>query len=736
MNHFPLDAHPPPRYNYLILPKGWAPMTSRGYTNFDLLIECAGDGFRTHVLQSAGGTGSGEFELPFSADKLENFILKMGHARRGSVRGLDSPQRKAAIEFGSKLFEAVFQGDVYARLLTSLEESHDQEQGLRILLRLPPELNHLPWEYLYHPGWKQFFSLSVDTPLVRYLELTPSIRPLQIKPPLRLLVMISSPSDYPALDVEREWNDLQSALQPLMASGALEIKRLESASLLDLQRKLQKVEYHLFHFVGHGIFDESKQGGVLIFCDEQGRGSPQSGQDLGTLLRDHRSLRLALLNTCEGARTGTEDPFAGVAHSLVQMGVPAVIAMQFEISDAASILFSQEFYTALAAGYGVDTALGNARKAIFAGQESVEWGTPVLFSRVLDGRVFELGEVVRPPVPLVKSVEMTGKQGSPSSSAQNHPEKSSSDRPKEVPDGTSASGAQNPPLPPLPLPVGSVKHQKGKISGRLPFEPEMVNIEAGEFLMGPTPKPVAQTVKDAFGKLFVKNNDKNKDEQSQHKVMLREYAIGKYHITCREYQAFLQDSGISSPQGWSGREYPDGKGDHPVVNVSWNDAQAYCAWLSQKTGKSYRLPGEAEWEKAARGTDERGYPWGSVKPDKSLCNIELWFGDTTPIGKFSPQGDSPYGCTDMIGNAWEWCADLFDEHACAAHAGKLMNDPHGPDKGTYRSLRGGSWAYFPMYARCAYRDGDAPGVFSSYIGFRVVLSLAFSDGLAGRSAHQ
>ncbi|MGH9891305.1 MAG: CHAT domain-containing protein, partial [bacterium] len=121
-----------------------------------------------------------------------------------------------------------------------------------------------------------------------------------------------------------------------------------------------------------------------------GRSRPVSGQDLGTLLHDHRSLRLVVLNSCEGARTSPTDPFAGAAQSLVQQGIPAVIAMQFEITDEAAMTLSHEFYAALADGYPVDTALGEARKAIFASGNEVEWATPVLYMRSPTGRIFRM----------------------------------------------------------------------------------------------------------------------------------------------------------------------------------------------------------------------------------------------------------------------------------------------------------------------------------------------------------
>jgi sugar lactone lactonase YvrE len=363
-------------------------MVSRSYINFDLSIERYADNYLAHVLQSCAGEGSVEFELPFSALELENFILKMGQARRASGRGADSPEWVAAREFGTKLFGAVFQGDVYTCLGASLAEAQTRQQGLRLLLRLPPELTHLPWEYLYNPVWNQFFSLSSDTSLVRYLELSPPLLPLVVKPPLRLLVVISSPGDYDPLNVEREWDDLWMTLQPLVARGSVVVERLENASLPALQRQLRGGAYHILHFIGYSIFDRQKQNGLLLFSDEHGRGQPLSGQDLGTVLRDHNSLRLIVLNACKGAHAGHNNPFAGVANSLMQMGLPAVIAMQFGISDSSAILFNQEFYTTLADGHGVDAALGSARKSIFASRGGVEWGAPVLFNRIPDGQIF------------------------------------------------------------------------------------------------------------------------------------------------------------------------------------------------------------------------------------------------------------------------------------------------------------------------------------------------------------
>src|SRR5262249_21054998 len=163
---------------------------------------------------------------------------------------------------------------------------------------------------------------SVDTPLVRFLDLPSPGGRLLVEPPLRILVMISSPRNYQPLDVEREWSKLEESLGELQEQGAAVLERLPEPTLEALLRRLRRTEYHVFHFVGHGGFDQQTDEGVLILQDADGAARLVSGQDLGVLLHDHHSLRLATLNACEGAQSSTQDPFTGVAQSLVQQGIP------------------------------------------------------------------------------------------------------------------------------------------------------------------------------------------------------------------------------------------------------------------------------------------------------------------------------------------------------------------------------------------------------------------------------
>jgi membrane-associated phospholipid phosphatase len=363
------------------------------YLDFDLSIEPTAEGFTARV-NSPGGEASVVFQAPFSDLQIENFLLRLGR-RRQAVRGLKPSEIGSAKEFGGQLFEKVFTGDVRACLWSSLDKATSDGLGLRVRLHLAkvPALADLPWEFLYNARMNRFLSLSAETPLIRFLELPERIKPLAVKPPLRILMMVSSPTDYAQLDVARELAKMDEALADLTRSGMVIVEREEEATLPDLQRRLRHGPYHVFHFIGHGGFDRQAGDGLLVFEEPDRRGRQVPAQFLGTLLHDHRPLRMAVLNACEGGRASRDDPFAGTAQSLIQQGLPAVIAMQFEVSDEAAICFTRSFYGAIADGDPVDAALAAARKAIFAEVSEIEWGTPVLYMRSPDGKIFDVEKV-------------------------------------------------------------------------------------------------------------------------------------------------------------------------------------------------------------------------------------------------------------------------------------------------------------------------------------------------------
>jgi formylglycine-generating enzyme required for sulfatase activity len=181
-------------------------------------------------------------------------------------------------------------------------------------------------------------------------------------------------------------------------------------------------------------------------------------------------------------------------------------------------------------------------------------------------------------------------------------------------------------------------------------------------------------------------------------------------VTFEQYDKYCAETAKEKPgdRGW-------GRGKRPVIYVSWNDAEAYCKWLSDKTGLHFKLPTEAQWEKAARGTKGRKYPWGDRDPDKSLANFYFNIAKTTSVGSY-PQGESPYSLLDMAGNVWEWCKDWYKDDY---YNDTPKKNPTGPIGGTYRVLRGGGWFGHAGVLRCADRSGGRPSGRDDVIGFRL-----------------
>jgi tetratricopeptide (TPR) repeat protein len=366
-------------------------MGNPNYLDFELRIEKRGQRYQATVMHSPCGEASISFKLPFSKLELENFVLRVGSTRRG-VRRISSPEMQVVRQFGTRLFESVFTESVRSCLISSQNEAKNRRAGLRIKLRLEaPELINVPWEYLYDASLGRFLALFENTPIVRYVDIPERTLPLKIKPPLSILVMISSPEDYAPLEVAHERTNLLEALKELVNEGMINITWMDQPTLPALTEYLLRGQYNIFHFIGHGGFDEQNQDGVLVLEDDFKRGYYASSERLAVLLGNQEDLRLVVLNACEGGRTSASDPFAGIATTLVRTGsVPAVVAMQLAITDQAAITFARGFYNALSVGRPVDGAVTQARLAIFADGNDVEWATPVLYMRSPDGQIFDL----------------------------------------------------------------------------------------------------------------------------------------------------------------------------------------------------------------------------------------------------------------------------------------------------------------------------------------------------------
>jgi WD40 repeat protein len=366
------------------------------YLDFEVEIGVgSGRAYPVTVVRSASGEARETMHFPFDELALENRLkdLQIALLRSGGKRRqMLLPEEQTVRNFGRTLFNALFTGEVGKRYAVSQLAASNQGKGLRLKLRiLSPELAALPWEFLYDPDGSDYICLSSMTPIVRYLELAQPPRPLLVTPPLSILAMTSSPKDLPELDIEREKQRLEKAIADLLAKGLVELTWLPGQTWYHLQREMRRGPWHILHFIGHGGFDARTDEGLIALEDEEGKAQMLTATHLGRLLADHRSLRLVVLNACEGARGSEQDIFSSTATILVRRGIPAVLAMQYEITDRAAIELSRVFYEALADGLPVDTAVGEARKAISFGiANTLEWGTPVLYMRSPDGMLFEM----------------------------------------------------------------------------------------------------------------------------------------------------------------------------------------------------------------------------------------------------------------------------------------------------------------------------------------------------------
>ena len=237
----------------------------QGLLDFDVAIEPLADGYRARVVASPAGEAHADFTLPFTDTDVENFVLKVGMSigrGRRQARRIQSDERRLLEAFGGRLFQAVFSGPVRDCLGRSRAVAESRGAGLRIRLRLPGALANVPWEYLYDADYG-FVGLSPETALVRYVEMAVRVSPFAVSPPLRVLAMISAPVDVAKLQGEEEWAKLTDALADLADRGMVQVDRLEAGTLAALQRPLRLREYHVLHFVGHGVYDDAAQDGAL-----------------------------------------------------------------------------------------------------------------------------------------------------------------------------------------------------------------------------------------------------------------------------------------------------------------------------------------------------------------------------------------------------------------------------------------------------------------------------------------
>ncbi|MEV5879894.1 CHAT domain-containing protein [Streptomyces sp. NPDC052101] len=316
---------------------------------------------------------------------LQAAVLGSAVRSRGAGTELEAPARQV----GGMLCDAVFQSAIKALYLSSRQKAQEHGQKLRMVLRVrSPELAALPWELLHDAKLGGY--LCLHHPIIRYVEILEPVSPLRVEPPLHILGMVSLPGSLGALDAEAERKSLDTALKPLIDERVVQLEWVGGQTKQDLFEALLR-GCHILHFTGHGRFDDLRRQGMIVFADEQGREDPLHAEALGSLISiADPAPRLVVLNSCETGTSRGQDLFSSTAAEL-EYTVPAVVAMQFPVTDKAAVLFARAFYQSLAANRPVDEAVRTARIALRTDKDdSLECFTPVLYQRSGDARLFDL----------------------------------------------------------------------------------------------------------------------------------------------------------------------------------------------------------------------------------------------------------------------------------------------------------------------------------------------------------
>ncbi|MFE4197904.1 CHAT domain-containing protein [Paenarthrobacter sp. NPDC056912] len=357
--------------------------------------------YTVHVVRApAGGHASGMFTLDVDGildrlPQLEATVLASAVAARRTM-----PVAELAVrEVGQELFQALFTREVYGTYRASLGAAQHAGQQLRVVLRLAaPELATMPWETLFDPETETY--LCQTEPLLRHVPAPDyNLNPLDVAPPLRILGIVASPRDLPALDVQAEKDHLNSALAGPVSEGRVELVWAKSGTWDDVQSMLLAGPWHVVHFVGHGDYDSRTDEGRIALVGPDGRAAMVRAVRLMALLSVAAPRpRLVVLNSCSSGEMGQADLFSGTASALVRSGIGAVAAMQFAISDSAAIAFAHGFYAAIANGRTVDEAARVGRISVMASPDgTLEWVTPALYVRGGSTQLFTLTGTPRAP---------------------------------------------------------------------------------------------------------------------------------------------------------------------------------------------------------------------------------------------------------------------------------------------------------------------------------------------------
>ncbi|HWN41739.1 MAG TPA: SUMF1/EgtB/PvdO family nonheme iron enzyme [Thermoanaerobaculia bacterium] len=494
----------------------------RRHTDFHLSI-----GLDEVRARCAGIEAQAEVQLSQFEGEMEELARALRNDPGGQIKGTD---------LGRRLYEAIFVGPV-GELIAPHHPGRGTKRGLRLRLELDRKVSGWLWELLQTRG--SFLAMSVKTPVVRDLDGNP-FPVLRTAWPIRVLVVVPNLSGSPSLDAGQEVADIRKALGWRERLGLVKVEKLEPPTLAALKKRLDRGRFHVLHFIGHGSLVQEQ--GALLFEDANGERDWVDGERLGGVIGDDESLRLVILNACDSAHNSRDDLFTGVAQSLAERRIPAVIGMQSPVWDDMALAFSRRFYDALARRRPVDWAVARGRQEILATGKGLNWAIPVLFLSSSDGRLFRwrpswgmLGAFLMIPLMLLGYWRWQSKVSVPAT----------------VPAPTYAQSC--PPVEGLDM--------------------ELTWIPAGTFTMG----------------------SMRGDEKPLHDVVIsRPFCLGIYEVTQKQWESVMGANSVES------RYRGD---DLPVTYITWEEVQDFLERVNKQAGrKIVRLPTEAEWEYGARGS--------------------------------------------------------------------------------------------------------------------------------------
>ena len=346
--------------------------TTMNYQDFQVLVTAEGK----IRASSEEGDEQGELRLDMNRIKLTLKLIERGETDADLLKAL-----------GGELYQALFPNKIHGQLRATMAGAKADRYNVRLRLVFEsPELAALPWEFLYDDGTKTFLANNTQTVLSRYIDVPLQKRNLKaVSQPLKVLLVISSPTNLPQLDVAGEEQLLCEALAKHIETGKIELDVVREATIRNINQKLREKPYNVFHFIGHGIFENNK--GSIALIDHDSKAQLLDDERFANLFLGYESLGLAVLNSCQGATVSDLQIFTGIAPHLVRRGIPAVVAMQYSIYDTTAKLFADEFYRTLALGWPVDAAIQTTRNAISIeiGLDRRDFATPVLYMRAKDG---------------------------------------------------------------------------------------------------------------------------------------------------------------------------------------------------------------------------------------------------------------------------------------------------------------------------------------------------------------